>query len=157
MQNHFYTYLIQTKLAESDHINRSGEKPPELKGELMHLSPRDTIRYLNRLKESEDAVTLPARVKAPSIKRGDFRANQWRGGKGAAIGIRNVPVPRSISWFRVPLLGGRNSFIGRGGPILAMEQGEESGRWAVLTNELELIVFHAKREGTLDWSFPLLT
>ncbi|RWR97722.1 hypothetical protein CKAN_02717500 [Cinnamomum micranthum f. kanehirae] len=36
------------------------ERPPESKGELLHLSPRDTIRYLNRLKESEEAATLPA-------------------------------------------------------------------------------------------------
>ncbi|KAI8022792.1 hypothetical protein LOK49_LG03G00154 [Camellia lanceoleosa] len=33
--------------------------PPESKGELLHLSPRDRIRYLNRLKESEEMATLP--------------------------------------------------------------------------------------------------
>jgi len=36
------------------------ERPPESKRELLHLSPRDTIRYLNRLKESEEAATPPA-------------------------------------------------------------------------------------------------
>ncbi|GJV53701.1 hypothetical protein Tco_1449442 [Tanacetum coccineum] len=30
-------------------------RPPELKGELMRLSSRDTIRYLNRPKESESS------------------------------------------------------------------------------------------------------
>ena len=39
------------------------ERPPESKGELLHLSPRDTIRYLNRLKESEEAATPPAHGK----------------------------------------------------------------------------------------------
>ncbi|GKB43831.1 hypothetical protein Tco_0888773 [Tanacetum coccineum] len=40
-------------------ISRSGGRPPESKGELLRLSPRDTIRYLNRLKESESSK-LPA-------------------------------------------------------------------------------------------------
>ena len=39
------------------------ERPPESKRELLHLSPRDTIRYLNRLKESEEAATPPAHGK----------------------------------------------------------------------------------------------
>nr|GFA29214.1 hypothetical protein [Tanacetum cinerariifolium] len=38
---------------------RSGGRPPESKGELLRLSPRDTIRYLNGLKESE-SLKLPA-------------------------------------------------------------------------------------------------
>ncbi|KAH7510989.1 hypothetical protein FEM48_ZijujUnG0059700 [Ziziphus jujuba var. spinosa] len=43
------------------------ERPPESKRELLHLSPRDTIRYLNRLKESEEAATLPAHGEASSF------------------------------------------------------------------------------------------
>ncbi|KAF4349921.1 hypothetical protein G4B88_002343 (mitochondrion) [Cannabis sativa] len=43
------------------------ERPPESKRELPHLSPRDTIRYLNRLKESEEAATLPAHGEASSF------------------------------------------------------------------------------------------
>ncbi|RWR98213.1 LOW QUALITY PROTEIN: putative mitochondrial protein [Cinnamomum micranthum f. kanehirae] len=42
------------------HQSKWRNAPPESKGELLHLSPRDTIRYLNRLKESEEAATLPA-------------------------------------------------------------------------------------------------
>nr|GEY10696.1 altered inheritance of mitochondria protein [Tanacetum cinerariifolium] len=34
-------------------VYRSGGRPPESKGELMRLSSKDTIRYLDRLKESE--------------------------------------------------------------------------------------------------------
>ena len=33
----------------------------------MHLSPRDRIRDLNRLKESEEAATFPAHGKASSF------------------------------------------------------------------------------------------
>ncbi|GJS88735.1 hypothetical protein Tco_0771371 [Tanacetum coccineum] len=36
-------------------ISQSGGRPPELKGELLRLSPRDMIRYLNRLKESKSS------------------------------------------------------------------------------------------------------
>lgn len=43
------------------------ERPPESKVFLPHLSPRDTIRYLNRLKESEEAATPPAHGKASSF------------------------------------------------------------------------------------------
>ncbi|KAK1407378.1 hypothetical protein QVD17_38992 [Tagetes erecta] len=32
-----------------------GSLPPESKGKLLRLSPRDTIRYLNQLKESESS------------------------------------------------------------------------------------------------------
>ncbi|GJR91579.1 hypothetical protein Tco_0215590 [Tanacetum coccineum] len=40
-------------------IFRSGGRPPESKGELLRLSPIDTIRYLNRLKESESSKLPP--------------------------------------------------------------------------------------------------
>nr|GEV35322.1 hypothetical protein [Tanacetum cinerariifolium] len=49
-------------------IFRSGGRPPESKGELLRLSPRDTIRYLNRLKESESSK-FPVDVSYPfSVK-----------------------------------------------------------------------------------------
>ncbi|KAI5349062.1 hypothetical protein L3X38_001949 [Prunus dulcis] len=43
------------------------EHPPESKIELLLLSPRETLRYLNRLKESEEAATLPAHGEASSF------------------------------------------------------------------------------------------
>ena len=49
------------------HQSKWWNAPPESKGELPHLSPRDTIRYLNRLKESEEAATPPAHGKASSF------------------------------------------------------------------------------------------
>ncbi|KAK9104788.1 hypothetical protein Scep_021632 [Stephania cephalantha] len=60
--------LLLSRQGISVRISRSGEKPHELKGELMHLSPRDTIWYLNQLKENEETATLPAHEKAPSSK-----------------------------------------------------------------------------------------
>ena len=63
-QTRFYRFL---SLLRSRRGNRAAsasvevvERPPESKRELLHLSPRDTIRYLNRLKESEEAPTLLA-------------------------------------------------------------------------------------------------
>ncbi|KAH7511446.1 hypothetical protein FEM48_ZijujUnG0012400 [Ziziphus jujuba var. spinosa] len=38
-----------------------------LKRKLLHLSPRDTIRYLNQLKENEKAAILPAHGEASSL------------------------------------------------------------------------------------------
>nr|GFA02467.1 hypothetical protein [Tanacetum cinerariifolium] len=49
--------------------SRSGGRPPESKGEILRLSPRDTIRYLNRLKESESSK-FPVRNKREKDKIG---------------------------------------------------------------------------------------
>lgn len=53
---HYFFHDEGTAPASVDAV----ERPPESKIELLHLSPRETIRYLNRLKESEGAATLPA-------------------------------------------------------------------------------------------------
>ncbi|KAK8655890.1 hypothetical protein V6N13_108455 [Hibiscus sabdariffa] len=51
--------LLLSRRGNRVRISRSGGTPPKSKGELPHLSPRDMTRYLNRLKESEEAATPP--------------------------------------------------------------------------------------------------
>ena len=58
------------------HQSKWWNAPPESKGELLHLSPRDTIRYLNRLKGSEEAATLPAQPTGKPLPAGALNAPQ---------------------------------------------------------------------------------
>ena len=60
---HYFFHNEGTAPASVDVV----ERPPESKIELLLLSPRETIRYLNRLKESEEAATLPAHGEASSF------------------------------------------------------------------------------------------
>ncbi|KAI5311456.1 hypothetical protein L3X38_000182 (mitochondrion) [Prunus dulcis] len=60
---HYFFHNEGTAPASVDVV----ERPPESKIELLLLSPRETLRYLNRLKESEEAATLPAHGEASSF------------------------------------------------------------------------------------------
>ncbi|ERN06700.1 hypothetical protein AMTR_s00058p00214320 [Amborella trichopoda] len=55
---------------------QKANSPPESKGELLHLSPRDTIWYLNRLKESEEAARLLSQPTGNPLPAGAWNAPQ---------------------------------------------------------------------------------